>query len=446
MYTRQSRNANLKFKAPKKLVASKFRNKAQANDTEPVQSKAVVPHKILTFEDLKQQLTAWSENEKIPGKFQAWFTKEALPENSDWRFVCKKQGEHETLVLEPPAKDVEPPDVIVRVNEQLHKEHLHIFKKAVRQIWFRATGDGRYALLVQANCHGKNSAHGYKTFSDFVERCCPEVISCHQIQCQPDKIFDPAFRQSLRVDCKCSFGTDFVPLANTGFHMHVLDWSPKVKDAWLDLPARIKDAIHPAVGDKLFEFYSGCSYVSASLANCFAQVESLDCRESAMLSTRFNSRSLADENLRFHRTQLDANFFAKFFSKDENEGRWTFYFNLPSGESLPAGVEQAAAGSRPERILLQVSDLEIAAKEIRHFRREGYVLRKNIPLYLEPGSGKMELLLLFVPDRAGLLGQNMAQNSRSRNVQRPQEHVTSPKQGNIPHFVQSRPTFKQRKD
>lgn len=446
MYTRQSRNASLKLKAPKKMVASKFRSRGTEKDVPVKAAPKPAVRKNLSFDDIKQQLAAWAENEKIPGKFQAWFTKDCLPENSDWRIINKTEGEHSQLVVEAPNKDMEVPEVVVRINEQLHKDHLRIFRKAIRQIWLRATGDGRFALLVQANCHGKNSAHGFKTFSDFVERTCPEVISCHQLQCQPDHLFNPASKTSLRIDCRSCFGNDFVPLAGTGFCMHVLDWSPRMKDAWLALPARIKDAIHPAIGDKFFEFYSGCSYVASSLSSCFTQVESLDCRESAMQSTRYNSRSLPEGNLRFHRGLLDANLFTKFFGKEENEGRWTFYFNLPEGEALPAGVEQAAALSRPERILLQVSDLEIAAKEIRHFRREGYVLRKNIPLYLEPGSGKFELLLLFVPDRAGLLSQNPALRTKSRNVQRPKERINGQKEGNIPHFVQMTPTFRQRKD
>jgi len=448
MYTRQGRNANMKFKAPKTQVGRKFRSKTRNDEDfeeEKVEKVKPVVRRILSLEDLKQQLNAWAENERIPGKFQSLFTKDTCPENADWRFIVKRVGEHEALSIEPPAKDMDAPEVVKRINEQLHKDHLRIFRKAIRQIWLRATGDGRFALLVQANCHGRNSAHGFKTFSDFVERSCPEVISCHQIQCQPDHLFDPASRQSTRVDSKCSFGGDYMPLGSTGFHMHVLDWAPRIKDAWLSLPLRIKDAIHPVPGDRFFEFYSGCSYVSASLASYFAKVETLDCRESAMLSTRFNARSLAEENLRFHRCQLDASFFSKFFGKEENEGRWTFYINLPEEEALPAGVEQAIAASRPERILLQVTDLEIAAKEIKHFRREGYLLRKNIPLYLEPGSGKMELLLLFVPDRAGLLSQNPAQNAKSRTVQRPREQVSTKKRADMPHFAQSAPTFKQRK-
>ena len=112
---------------------------------------------------------------------------------------------------------------------------------------------------------------------------------------------------------------------------------------------------------------------------------------------------------------------------------------------LAQGVAQAAALSRPERILLQTSNLEVAARTIKQFRNEGYMLRKNIPLYLEPGSGKFEILFLFVPDRVGILGQNPAQKQRSRTIQRPKERVFSQKTQEIPRFSQKAPTFKQRK-
>jgi hypothetical protein len=165
-----------------------------------------------------------------------------------------------------------------------------------------------------------------------------------------------------------------------------------------------------------------------------------------MLSSKYNARALVENNMRFHRQKLDANFFAKFFRKPENEGRWTFYFNLPGDEPLATGVVQTAAASRPERILLQTSNLEVAAKEIRKFRNEGYMLRKSVPLYLEPGSAKFEVLFIFVPDRNGLLGRNPAILARSKNVQRPKERIERAKKGNIPHFVQKDAAFRSRKD
>ncbi|WP_295681828.1 hypothetical protein [uncultured Fibrobacter sp.] len=411
-------------------------------ETKPVKIQA----SAFTLEDHKKQLTAWIEAEHIPGKFQAWYTAPADPMHSDWRIKSVYKGQHELLEVEVPVRKMDVPEIVPMIFQQLRKEHLRAFRKSIRQIWLRATGDGRFAMLVQANLRGRNSAHESKTFTDFVQRSIPEILSLHFIQCKPDHLFDPATAQTVSTEAKCVFGKDFMPIADTGFSMHVLDWAPRVKDAWIGLPKRIADAIHPTKGDRLFEFYSASSYVGASLASMFDSVDCLDCRETAMLSSKYNARALVENNMRFHRQKLDANFFAKFFRKPENEGRWTFYFNLPGDEPLATGVVQTAAASRPERILLQTSNLEVAAKEIRKFRNEGYMLRKSVPLYLEPGSAKFEVLFIFVPDRNGLLGRNTAILARSKNVQRPKERIERAKKGNIPHFVQKDAAFRSRKD
>jgi len=416
-------------------------------NTKTAKAEKPVVRRIPSFEDIKAQISAWMENDRIPGKLQGWFTADATPENSDWRIVKEYHGAQENLVIDAPSRDMKPLELVNRVLEQLHKEHLHIFKKALRQIWFRASGDGRFALLVQVDVKGKMSAHGYKTFVDFLERSCPEVISCHQIQCMPDRLFDPANAQGMKVVSKCAFGNDFMPIASTGFCMHVLDWTPRIKDAWLNLPIRIKDAIHPNREDRFFEFCSGSSYVSATLAPFFKQVEALDCRESAMQSSKQNIRNVATQNMRFHRSHLEPGFISKFFSKSDNaEGRWTFYFNLNADDTINSEMVQSIAGSRPERILFQTGNLETASKAIKSFRNEGYMLRKSIPFYLEPGRGNFEILFLFVPDRVGILGQNPALAHRSRNIQRPKERPQRANMSDIPHFVQKTPSFKQRKD
>ena len=445
MFDRQKKYST---RAPKKLVAGKFHT-APAKPAPEKRETAPKPKAVrraIPFEEIKRQLEAWAEDNRIPGKFQAWFTRDAVPDHSDWRILNKLVNNHESLTIEPPAYGMVPPALVKSVFDQLHKEHLHTLKKAMRQIWFRATGDGRYALLVQANIHGRNSGHEIKSFVEFLQHSCPQVISCHQVQCTPSHLFDPALQQNMRVEVKTAFGSAFMPIAGTGLSMHVLDWTPRIKDAWLELPLRIRDAIHPAREDRFFEFYSASGFVSASLAQDFMQVEALDCRETAMESAKMNARNAISGNMHFHRSHLDRTFLEKFFSRRDNEGKWTFYLNEPEAEPLTSELVQAIAASRPERILLQVSDLENAAKQIKRFRTEGYMLRKNIPLYLEPGSGKFELLMLFVPDRAGLLGGFMGAKGQNRAVKRPQERISGKNQGDTPHFVQKKVTFRQRKD
>ena len=161
--------------------------KPQAEAPKAEKPAKPVVRTIPTFEDIKKQLEAWAETNRIPGKIQAWYTAESLPEHSDWRIIKTYRGKQESLTIDAPARDMKAPELVTRVFEQLKKEHLHIFSKALRQIWFRAVGDGNYALLVQVNLKGKFSAHGYKTFVEFIQRNFPEVISCHHIQCLPER-------------------------------------------------------------------------------------------------------------------------------------------------------------------------------------------------------------------------------------------------------------------
>jgi len=435
-------------RAPKKLVAGRFHTSASKPlpEKEPESLRKAPARRVVPFEELKRQLTAWASDSRVPGKFQAWFTKEAVNDHCDWRILNKLVNNHETLVIEGPAKDMDVPPLVKGTFDQLHKDHLRTLKRALRQIWFRATGDGRYAVLVQANIHGKNSGHESKRLVEYFQNNCPQVISYHQVQCTPNYLFDPARQLNMRVEARAVFGSAFMPIAGTGLSMHVLDWAPKMRDAWIELPVRIREAIHPTSSDRFFEFYSASGYVAASLAADFEQVEALDCRESAMESAKFNARSVLSKNMRFHRGHLEPQFLAKFFSKRDNEGRWTFYLNVPEGEPLTSDQVQALAAARPERILLQLTDLEDALRQIKRFRSEGYMLRKSVPLYLEPSSGKFELLMLFVPDRAGLLGGFAGARGQKRAVVRPQERVSSKNQGDIPHFVQKKVASSKRKD
>ena len=60
----------------------------------PKAEKPVKPvvRTIPTFDDIKKQLEAWAETNRIPGKIQAWYTDETLPEHSDWRIIKTYRG------------------------------------------------------------------------------------------------------------------------------------------------------------------------------------------------------------------------------------------------------------------------------------------------------------------------------------------------------------------
>ena len=89
--TEQNRMGN---RIGKPLTGGKFHasRKSDVRKDDELEKKAAkadkpVVRRILSFDDIKAQVSAWMENDRIPGKLQAWFTADAVPEHSDWRIV-----------------------------------------------------------------------------------------------------------------------------------------------------------------------------------------------------------------------------------------------------------------------------------------------------------------------------------------------------------------------
>ena len=394
----------------------------------------------------KDLLLDWVKNEKIPGKIQAWYSLESENIHSDFRIIQMQRGSQQMLSIEPPVPGMPTPEIVQQIFDQLHKEHLHVLKKAIIQIWIRASGHGQFGMLFQANISSAMTNKAYKTFVSFLERTFPEIVSCHLIQTFPFTLFDPSKNATpIRIDLKNDFGNAYLPIGNTPFSYHILDWAPKCKTAWINLPEKIKNFIHPNADDRFLEFHASSGFLGASLSPFFKTVDSIDMYDSAKQMAIKNAHHLPKANMTVHRDRLSEKWIRTFFNLPENEGKWTILFNPPAGEALPTGVIMATAKARPERILFISSNLAEAVKEIKRFRREGYMLRKSMPMDLEPGSKSFEILFLFVPDRAGILGDKKTFTSKKE-----QKIITKPikdiKNEDFPHFIQRKKPSFSRKD
>ena len=392
------------------------------------------------LESKKSFLLAWASENKIPGKIQAWFSKESTPELSDWRILNDLAGTHKLLKIEPPQKGMPTPLVVQRIHAQLRKEHLRAFKAALVQIWFRPLGGGRFALLVQANLHGYNSSRAYKSFIDYLLRCEAEsIVACHQIDCRPQSPFDPSnLPKSIGVDLHEGFGKEFLTPEGFETPYHILDRSPRCKAAFFSLPEKLKSVIHPSQDDLLLEFNAGSGMLSSALGASFKSVVAADMHAFAERSARERLRTFPQRNMRFLRAAPEAAWLEKFFSRKENEGSWTVLLHPQKGEAVTASAIAALAKAKPARILLISGDLERAVTEVRRIRSEGYMLRKLVPLDLEPGKPNFEVLFFFAPDSAGILGNpNLARLKRGAVKPRETSRANKPEQPEFetPHFT-----------
>ncbi len=374
-------------------------------------------------------LESWIRDNRIPGKLQSWYIVPTKAENGDWRILSKNLSRtNRVLSIEGPFQGAKPPKAVLDIDAQIRKPHLTKFRKSILQIWFRATGDGRYGIAVQNILHSAEATREFKTFLEYLQREHADVIlCCHQIRIRPVQTLNPTnLPTSSQIELKKGFGSEFLPIGDSGKKYSLIDWTPAAKEPWINLPKRICDAVHPAKDDKFLECFAGPAYIAESLSPHFETCHAIDARDISRITP----------NVRYIHAPVNKDFFKRFFHGTANEGKWTIYLDSPEGKALATGVVSEIAESRPERILLNASNLAVAAMEIKRFRREGYMLRKIIPLDMEPGTPSFQVLFLFVPDRAGLLGR---QNERREKVVKRRE---TPDQSQYPvesvHFTQKR--------
>ncbi|MCL2281849.1 MAG: hypothetical protein FWC26_00855 [Fibromonadales bacterium] len=353
--------------------------------------------------DKKQRISDWATANKIPGKIQAIFT--AKPEGGDWRYILREIKGKRTLVWEG-IPDEPLPESLQKIEAQLEKEHLRFFKKQILQIIFRSDCGGNYGALIQVNLNTPEQSRQLKTFLEYLQRTHPEILCAHAVQTKPYFPFDasnpPAAMQYI---LHKGFGSEYIKLASTELYFHILDWLPKTKGTYLLLGEKLREWLHPAKDDRLLSCHCGAAIESMQLCKNFKDIHCLDAREWAKLSFTQNVQSLKAKNARFYRDVLNEEWVKNFFAGDANKGKWTIILNPSRGELLTQPLTQAIAGTKPERIVHITGDLENAAKEANRWRSCGYVLRKIMPIEWHQNIKRLDLAMLFVPDRAGLLGR-----------------------------------------
>jgi len=371
--------------------------------TTPASSTSAPKSKEMTK---KQKIIDWAETNKIPGKVQAVFTAEPEPGGGDWRYISREIKGKRKLVWEG-IPDEALPENLQKIEEQLNKEHLRFFKKQVFQIIFRSNGNAKYGVIVQVKLSTPEQSKGYKSFLDYLQRMHPEIQCAHSVQTKPAFPFDTSNPPvAMQYTLHKGFGSEYVQIADN-LYFHILDWLPKTKGTYLQLGEKLNEWLHPSKDDRLLNCYSGAGIETIILSKSFKDVHCLDAREWSKQSFTQNVKCAKIKNAYFYQSVFESTWVKKFFAGEVNKGKWTMILNPQHGELLTTSLTQEIANAKPERIVHITGDLENAAKEINRWRNCGYVLRKIMPIEWHPNIRRLELAMLFVPDRAGLLGRKV---------------------------------------
>lgn len=352
--------------------------------------------------NFRSRLQEWLQENRIPTKLQATFSG-PVSSAGDWIIRREEVKQHIRLQIIPPRKGLETPPLLSELYTYLQREHMHSIRRALLQLTLRSAGSTQWALILQARTHSTQTVHAIKVLTQFLQRQHPEVICLHQLDTRPWIPFTPYDPpRGIQTQLKNWFGPEFIPLGQTGHLIHVLDWTPAIRHPYCELPARILKAIHPQPDDELLELHAGSSLISLSLHRHFAKIHALDVREISKQSFLANVKAQKVKNVQFHQDLLEASWIEKFFAR--KRGKFTVLLNPNHGEALPPRVLRLLAESTQVQRIVHISaDLSVFAREIRRWRRNGFLLRKLVPLELLPESGNGELMAVFARDSQGVL-------------------------------------------
>ena len=352
--------------------------------------------------DKKADLLHWQTERQIPGKIQASFTAPAS-NVADWCIrVDQRDPHHHLHILNAGGADLDPPALVEDLLEYLSQEHQYYTRKAMLQLYVRPTAPGEWAVLLQAQIRGAGTGHALKLMETFLQRKHPEVKAFHRVDCKP---FVPFSLQhppkSMKYDLHPIFGPEILPLASSGQSFHILEWLPAIRDPWLKLPEKLLASIHPMPGDCLLDLHCGSGFLGIGMAKAFQEVHCVDARGISQLSVTANLKDGTHRNVHYTQATVDGPFIEKFLSS--RKGPFTVILNPQHGEALPTGVIQALANPKVGRVVHIGSDPDMVEAEIRRWRRAGMLLRKMVPLDLNPTAKGIELALFLAPDREGVL-------------------------------------------
>jgi len=367
--------------------------------------------------DKKSAILRWQTEHQIPGKIQAMLT--AKPDNTgDWCIRNAQHGKQMRLGILGPSEELDPPDVVTEIFEYLIQEHQYYMRKAMTQLWVRAAGKGTWALLLHSQIRGAGTGHAIKLFETFLKRNHPEVIAFHRVETRPwfpFRLDQPP--KAMKFEVKPIIGQEILPLGDTGHFFHVLEWLPQLRHPYLELPAKILGALHPKPGDKLLEVHCGSGFMGISMASAFEKVVCIDARGISRQSVLHNLKARKITNVEYQQESLNQKWVEIFFTAN-TKGPWTVILNPTQGEALAPGVIKSLAMAPIGRLVLISSNLEVVQEEIRRFRRAGFLLRKIVPFDLNPTTNRIELVLFFAPDSAGVMKQGALEADERARMER----------------------------
>ncbi|MEO7777953.1 MAG: hypothetical protein ABIY63_10520 [Fibrobacteria bacterium] len=173
------------------------------------------------------------------------------------------------------------------------------------------------------------------------------------------------------------------------------------------LPAFLEKAeqlLKPKPEYRLLDLYSGFGFFTLHLGRSYGEALGVDLGSGSIESAQKMAAADPDSHCRFKSGRIQVKSLEKLLPPSTADKPEALLLDPPRQGTEP-GVIRALAARNPARILHIFCDLDTLPKEVNQWRKAGFMVSKVVPLDMFPGTDNLEVMVLFIPDRYGILNR-----------------------------------------
>ena len=351
-------------------------------------------------------LKAWWKEAKMPHKASAVLEGNVDSIESHTGVIRRgvKFVSFEALAKEVPFPS--PPihqELYSVLNEQITKDHLDVLSKAIRFLTIRQNG-GDFYLFLQASPARQILGKQIKKLAEWLERTLPQIKGLYCFFSTQDRRYSTSFPQkSIDIEYKKYFGTDsfFSKVGEEKFFFTPMDYYRPNQAVLEPLVGHVKKALVLKKDEVLVDLYSAGGFFSEMLASSAKKCLAVDIRKTCLESFKLNAHRRDRKNVQYFERDIHGSGFGEWIGPQIST-KPKFILNPPVGV-LPPQIINMVCSYKPERIIRIYQDPENIQKEIRKWRRSGYILQKCLPVDSFQNSTRMDIFVTYTIDRDEML-------------------------------------------
>ncbi len=173
------------------------------------------------------------------------------------------------------------------------------------------------------------------------------------------------------------------------------------------LPAFLEKAdqlLKPKPEYRLLDLYSGFGFFTLHLGRSYGEALGVDLGSVSIESAQKMAAADPDSHCRFKSGRIQVKSLEKLLPPAMADKPEALLLDPPRQGTEP-GVIRALAARNPARVLHIFCDLDTLPKEVNQWRKSGFMVSKVVPLDMFPGTDNLEVMVLFIPDRYGILNR-----------------------------------------